>query len=768
MTVSESRTPAPDQPAPASRRWCGLTRRQHVAALAVFAAVTLAFFFPLVRGDTYLDVAGRQHQFYPWAAADGPSFPVLHVDQADSFYPWQVFMNRVLLDGRFPLWSPHTFGGAPFFANGQSGVLYPPRLALTYVLSPTRVHDVLLVTHLFLAGMAMLLLLRYVGLSFGASLIGGLAWMLNSFALAWQALDSYVSIEVWLPVGVLLAHIMVRRRSWPAAFGLAIAVALPFLGGNVLFAELSAAAIFALAVALAVGAARRERFTLGGNASRVVAAVALSAGLAAVVVIPTFDLATESARASLSYAELRRFALPWHALANVFTPPRDPYQFNPYDRDLFAGAAVGVLALVGLARRELFARFAAVLGIVTILFMVHTPVTFVVDHALPGLSNFKPLARAAFLLQFALAVLAAFGIEAAVGWLRSSNATRRRPSRIRFPVRTISLVLVTAVAGSIVAQEWLWKRSVMLHQPDRVRYLYPSTPLIRYLEQRPDARFLPTASSLPASTPMIYGLHSVAGYESLLPIRIQNFWRVVGQGVEPTALASHKLLYAYYPRFELSQLRPSLLARAGVQYVVTPPSTAAALSPGYQLVYRGSDGRVLRVQNALPRASLVAGCREASKALDSLRAFSLPSFDARRTVILETRYLDQAGAPCTAAAGGSPGTATVTHSSTNTLDVAIHAFRASWLVVADSWDPGWGARLDTRPVDVMPGNYTMRVVRVPAGTHRVSFTYRPRGFTAGVAVSGATVAVAILGIAVALLAGRRRLLRRQPSRAHCR
>src|SRR5205823_2573459 len=137
-------------------------------------------------------------------------------------------------------------------------------------------------------------------------------------------------------------------------------------------------------------------------------------------------------------------------------------------------------------------------------------------------------------------------------------------------------------------------------------------------------------------------------------------------------------------------------------------------------------------------------------------------------VILETRYLDRAGIPCAAAPAGSPGTAIVTHTSTNTLDVAVHADRASWLVVADSWEQGWGARLDGRPADVMPGNYTMRVVRVPAGTHRVSFTYRPRGFTAGVAVSGATAAVAILGIAAALLAGRRRLLRRQPPRAHCR
>src|SRR5207244_12576510 len=133
------------------------------------------------------------------------------------------------------------------------------------------------------------------------------------------------------------------------------------------------------------------------------------------------------------------------------------------------------------------------------------------------------------------------------------------------------MALGVLVSGSIGAQEWPWNPSVLLHQPNRARYLYPTTPLIRYLEQRPGARFVPTAGSLQASTPMIYGLRSVGGYESLLPARIQNFWRVVGEGLAPDALASHRLLSAYDPAFELSMLRPSLLARAGVDYVVTPP-----------------------------------------------------------------------------------------------------------------------------------------------------------------------------------------------------
>src|SRR2546429_378390 len=227
LAVAASRIRRRERAAPARgrTRLLGFTTREHCAALVVFAAVTFAFFFPLVLGDTYSDVAGRQHQVYPWAGVQtSAKFTVLHYDQDDTVYPWQVFMSRELRAGHLPLWNPYSFGGTPFFANGQSRVLYPPLLALSYTVSPVRVHDLLLVTHLFLAGVAMFVLLGYLGLSFPAALIGGLSWMLNSFALAWQALEHYVVIEAGVPLGVLLAHLAVSLRFSGEAFWVSVVV----------------------------------------------------------------------------------------------------------------------------------------------------------------------------------------------------------------------------------------------------------------------------------------------------------------------------------------------------------------------------------------------------------------------------------------------------------------------------------------------------------------------------------------------------------------
>jgi Bacterial membrane protein YfhO len=832
VTVSASRTYAPDRPAPALRRRVGFTTREHAAALAIIAATTFVFFFPVARGETFSEVAARQQQVYPWAAyPSGNEGRVLHYDHADSFYPWEVFASRALRHGELPLWNPHGFGGAPFLANGQNGVLYPPRLALAYTISPTRVHDVLLATHMFLAGIAMFLLLGYVGLSFPSALVGGLAWMLNSFALAWQALENYTAVAVWLPAGALLAHAMVQRRSWLATLALALVLGLLFAGGNVLFVELAVVTVFCYAFALVVLDVRRDWPALAGHIARLSAAAALFVGLSAISLLPTLELSQESARTSLSYRQLEEFALSWTSLANVFKPP-DFTAGDPYHHNLFAGTAVGLLALVGTVvglqalarrvRRAALAGFAAVLATFAILYMLHTPVTFAANLVLPGLENLKPLARAAFLLQFALAVLAAYGLETVLRGVETPVGRRLARSRllagalvgagvaaliVRFGIARVTFnaafilslaaavalavtfellapldivarirnrvsariparisipgaLLVAAVAGSIVGQAWLEARYLMPHQPDRETDIYPSTPLIRYLEQRPGSRFLATTSAFRGSTPMLYRLRGAGGYESLLPRRIENYWRVVGDRVSPSSLASHPLVFAYHPFFELSKQRPELLARAGVDYVVTPPAeTTRSVAPrGLELRYEGRDGRVFSVAGAFPRAYVVAGCEEVATSAAALERFtSTVRAPTDTTVILERDSLRRAGLPCTRASSRRVGTASVVDGSLNSLTVRVRGSRPGWLVVTDSWDDGWRATVDGTDAEVLPANYVQRAVRVAPGTHVVRFEYGPSSFRLGAVVSGIALAVALGGLGLLL---RRKAVRR--------
>jgi uncharacterized membrane protein YfhO len=65
-------------------------------------------------------------------------------------------------------------------------------------------------------------------------------------------------------------------------------------------------------------------------------------------------------------------------------------------------------------------------------------------------------------------------------------------------------------------------------------------------------------------------------------------------------------------------------------------------------------------------------------------------------------------------------------------------------VLTDLAYPGWTARVDGAPAEILLADGSFRAVAVPAGSHRVEFRYRPISVYAGAAISAA----ALLGLLV--------------------
>jgi hypothetical protein len=94
---------------------------------------------------------------------------------------------------------------------------------------------------------------------------------------------------------------------------------------------------------------------------------------------------------------------------------------------------------------------------------------------------------------------------------------------------------------------------------------------------------------------------------------------------------------------------------------------------------------------------------------------------------------------------GAPATVTITRDAPGQVDLSTSGQSAGWLMLADSWYPGWAASIDGQPVTLYRGDYLFRAVRLPPGEHRVSFVYRPFSFFAGLGITGLTGLV-ILGL----------------------
>jgi hypothetical protein len=106
------------------------------------------------------------------------------------------------------------------------------------------------------------------------------------------------------------------------------------------------------------------------------------------------------------------------------------------------------------------------------------------------------------------------------------------------------------------------------------------------------------------------------------------------------------------------------------------------------------------------------------------------------------------------APGGSPSPARVVKATGHRIDV--RAAGPGLLVVAESWDPGWSARVDGQSARLLRVNHAQIGLPLPEGTHRVSLSHRPRGFAAGVAALVAGVGVLAVGLARESRSRRRR------------
>jgi Bacterial membrane protein YfhO len=769
--------------------------REYLVAAAVIGALTLGFFNPIFRYHaTFSDVAGHQTVIWPWAAQqNGYNDAYPQSDQADDFYPWEVFEQKTLRSGIFPLWNPFVFGGTPFLTNGGGGASYPPRAILALTVPASWNHDLFLLFHVFLSGLAMFFLMKELRVGFLGSILTAVAWTFSSFTFAWIQLEYAVLVAVCLPASLALAHRAVERRSWLAAAGAGLVLGIS--GLDTVFVTLLVFPIVLLyALALSLPGLARTRGLAGRARSllepAVVGVTTLAAG--ALVTIPTALMTSELGRNKLPYEVVRHeWAVPRSAfgLKHLVLARSEPISADLMHQMIFVGTPVALLALVGFFRRAPGSALGRWLAIGTLLVTTGTAALWIPYHLLPGFAYFRPLGRALFYWCFAVALLGGLGLDGLIRWSREPGlgslegklpqGMRRNLSelRSRHGPTVLAAALIVGVGSVVWTADQLIKYGRKTNppfQPRRSAYLYPETPAVKALlrdqntraETQP-MRMLPirrdpvgaqfTAPTMYASQGMVFGIESGAGYESLFPARISDVWRVVG-GETPSHVFANKQLGAYFPSFFTQLTRFDLLPRLGVTTLYVPPDIDQDpyWKPGryaplrLRRVYSGPDGKVFDIRNAAPRAYVVFHAEYVGSRTKALERFASPSFPFRRMVLFEGRGPQGNAGPAT------PGPAAkLTHIDANAETYTVASDRPGWLVIGSMWSPGWHAEVNGHSTTVHRADYNLRAVAIPRGRSVVKLDYVPPGLFAGAALS----ATSLLAVPVILLGGA--LLRRR-------
>ena len=187
-----------------------------------------------------------------------------------------------------------------------------------------------------------------------------------------------------------------------------------------------------------------------------------------------------------------------------------------------------------------------------------------------------------------------------------------------------------------------------------------------------------------------------------------------------------------------------LLSLAGVDRIIAYEEVAGAgMSVHAEMTGQSNPPvHILRNDQALPRAYVVHQVEIRPDDRQAMHRLLSPAFDIRHTAVL-----DDGPAPGgdVIPAGGAQSSARIVEESANRVKLSASLGRPGYLVLCDTWYPGWIAQVDGVDVPIRRANVLFRAVALESGDHEIEFRYRPASVRSGLMVSlGAFLCAGIL------------------------
>jgi len=344
-------------------------------------------------------------------------------------YPLLSLLAHGVHAGRPTLWNFYAAGGYPLAPYGALA-FYPPVLLSLLTLTMTGALAALDALYVGMLAVGAYLLAADLGLSRPARLLAGATLAYGGFVAANVYAGHILELGAVCPapLAFLLLRRAIRRHSLGAAVGCGVTVGLMILAAGLQFLPFALAPLPLLALWHVVGS-RRPWPLLA-----LLAAGVVGAGLGAVLLLPFYEVVGYSLRAgAVPFATAAQQSLPWNGLTMLAAPnalgtaPADTYwpasRFGPYFHEIYAYAGLLplLLAPLALARRRAAWPY-GLLALLALLVMLgdNTPLYHLL-YDLPGAGSLRAPARAGLILDFALAILAGFGLDA----LRDTVSFRR-------------------------------------------------------------------------------------------------------------------------------------------------------------------------------------------------------------------------------------------------------------------------------------------------------------------------------------------------------
>ena len=717
--------------------------------VALLFLLSVAFYWKLVLTDQYV-----------WF--DHPDMCYIEIPRLE-------FQAREIHHWHFPLWDPSIWSGQPLIGQTQPGPLYP--LNLLFYLLPLRKGYIRFdflnwywVVIRFLAALCLYLLCRDLGRSRSASILAGCAF----------AFGGFIGTVAWLDVvnGAVLTPLILLYffRAWRGERPLASAALSGFWlgiawtsGHHEIPLMVSFTLLFAWMYAIFQDRARL----------RPAAVTFLIAGLVGAVQLwPTYEFGRLSKRwvgtfdpvgwnDQIPYTISTVYSMPVRGLLGILLPGQNQADSTPY-----LGVVAVSLALLGLVKgwADARVRWLAALAALAAAYAMGalTPFQGLLYALAPMLAKARVPVRAIHLLNLAITVLTAYGVDAVL-----SNTGELWTRRVRLGLGSFGILVIAAAIFKPDLNEGVLLAGVVALVAAGV------------MLARESGAIGPKATLITLTALVLVELYTVGtgAFPSRYDKDHNKFLNVLLENKDIVAFLRHEemqaekaggspirvnvndqdipanfgdwhgidMLQGYMAGVTNNLLRHELhTKRTQSLFGVTHWIGRQPYSPDMQEVFAGESGiKVWRNPGPMPRVWAVHGVRSVPGDGELRLMAQDPAVDFHR----EAGLLGEG--PALQVCPGED-QVRLTGRRTDRVTVSAKLSCTGMVILAETDYPGWTATVDGKSARVWEAWGALRAVVVEAGEHEVMFRYRPISVYGGAGLTA-------LGILFTLALVRRRV-----------
>ena len=705
-------------------------------------------------------------------------------------YPMKWYLAEVWAEGEWPYWYPNLFQGMPLMSLMHPGVFYPPSALFLLNDFHFAFNAYFLFHHLVLMG-SVYSLCRYWGRSVPASLAASLTALFGGYFLSLASLYNHFQSAVWLPLILMMWQKFVASGRLNYFCGAVVFLVFQVLGGGPENAIFSVLLVYAHSLYLA-----EDEDSLRGFKQKSLAMLALglvSLALSALQWVPTYQWLQELTRSGgLNFLANTRWSLTPGALLDLFLPEdftnfleRPGMGMDYFIHSLYMGI-VPLFCLLGgflVARKQKAVRFWLVVFCVGVFFALgrSNPLFSFFHEWVPLFKMFRFPQKFFFFCGYALVFLSAWTLDRFFDTVIHKKSEMKKlllallatamvvagmfgTHADRAGIESLMILLLLTIGAFalhlkkmnragffsllllLMVMDLMGKNSMLMPMIDEKFYSEPP-PLAKRLGGTADSFRIYGGMLLEkAERKGITSDPIGAGSQTPFPQPNQSLYTLLSVQLASRDQVSHNIGAIYdiayvggysgmimedtqvwFRSFNSSDIpkKKRILKRSNVKYWVTEDYEE---TPSDQ--YPRGLKKVEVFEDALPRAFLVGNSAEIPE--NQLLDFYYDAkFNPLRQVLL-TEPIEMKKAK------HFSGQVEKIEYSPNKVSLETSQNEEGFLVLLDTYFPGWKVEVDGKPEHIYRANYFYRGVRLAPGNHNIEFSYEPVGLKMGATISGVT------------------------------